>query len=243
MVKSNIKIHVLFTNKEWGNVKLLNYIWLSFVLGLNDPRPPAIPKPKLLPLYSIEKDNANVQTLQVATHTGTHIDSPRHVFEHGISITDFSPDELIFTKPAVLDLKLEDEKIVLPLHLYQYSNIIGNADIVLFRFGYGTVRKYEPERYSLKSPGFGIESARWLKENFKNLRAIGMDVPSFCCIAFLEQTMAAHNVILAGKGCRFLIIEDMNLEHDLTRLIEVRLCPWLVEGMDSSPCSVVGVTK
>jgi hypothetical protein len=33
----------------------------------------------------------------------------------------------------------------------------------------------------------------------------------------------------------------MNLEQDLTGLREVRLCPWLVEGMDSGPCSAIGV--
>ena len=67
-----------------------------------------------------------------------------------------------------------------------------------------------------------------------------MDVPSVACIAALEQTMAAHHELLAGPGRRFLIIEDMHLEHDLTSLRQVRLCPWRVRGMDSGPCSVIG---
>jgi hypothetical protein len=53
--------------------------------------------------------------------------------------------------------------------------------------------------------------------------------------------MAAHHELLGGEGRRFLIIEDMNLEQDLTGLREVRVCPWLVQGMDSGPCAVVGV--
>ena len=222
---------------------MVKYIWLSYRLGMNDPLPPAIPKPKLSSLYTIKKDDANVQTLRVASHTGTHVDAPKHVIEDGISITDFSPEEFIFTKPIVIDLPLGDEGIVLPSHLQQYGDSIVKADIVLVRFGYGVVRKSDPDRFSLRPPGFGVEAARWIKENFKNLRAIGLDVPSFSCIAFLKQTMPAHNEILAGKGCRFLIIEDMRLEHDLTGLVEVRICPWLVQGMDSSPCSVVGIIK
>ncbi|MHB1001915.1 MAG: hypothetical protein ACYC27_21965 [Armatimonadota bacterium] len=53
--------------------------------------------------------------------------------------------------------------------------------------------------------------------------------------------MSAHNVLLGGDGCRFLVIEDMKLDMDLDGLREVRLNPWLVTGMDSGLCSVVGV--
>ena len=52
--------------------------------------------------------------------------------------------------------------------------------------------------------------------------------------------MAVHHELLGGQSRRFLIIEDMNLEHDLTGLREVRVSPWLVREMDSGPCSVVG---
>ncbi len=38
-----------------------------------------------------------------------------------------------------------------------------------------------------------------------------------------------------------LRVEDMDLEKDLSRLREVRLNPWLVAGMDSGPCSAVGI--
>jgi len=55
--------------------------------------------------------------------------------------------------------------------------------------------------------------------------------------------MAAHNELLGGDGRRFLVIEDMNLDRDLTALREVRLAPWLVRGMDSAPCSVVGLME
>lgn len=53
--------------------------------------------------------------------------------------------------------------------------------------------------------------------------------------------MPAHNELLAGDGRRFLVIEEMNLDQDLKALIEVRVNPWLVQGMDSGPCSIVGV--
>src|SRR5213075_669305 len=74
-----------------------------------------------------------------------------------------------------------------------------------------------------RCPGFGIESGRWLRKIAPKLRAMGMDVPSVACIAHLDQTMAVHHELLGGPGRRFLIIEDMDLDHDLTGLHEVVL--------------------
>jgi arylformamidase len=217
--------------------------WLSFPLGMADPRPPAIPAPSLDPLYTIERDGANVQILRAANHTGTHVDAPRHVIADGVRITEFAPEEFLFTTPAVVDLRLGDREIASPEQLEPLANAMEGTDIVLFRFGYGKVRQSEPVRFCDQCPGFGVESARLLRERFPHLRAIGMDVPSLACIAYLDETMASHHELLGGAGRRFLVIEDMDLEKDLSTLREVRLSPWLVEGMDSGPCSVVGVME
>lgn len=217
------------------------YVWLSFPLGMSDPRPPAIPAPELLPFMSIEKNGANVQILKTANHTGTHVDAPRHVIEDGLCITDFESGEFMFTRPVLVDLKLSDGEVVMPKHLVPWKDVLHGADLALFRFGYESLRWTDPERFSTRCPGFGIESARWLRESCPDLRAVGMDVPSLACIADLDNTMASHNELLSGEGRRFLVIEEMHLDQDLCGLTEVRLCPWLVRGMDSGPCSVVGV--
>jgi arylformamidase len=220
---------------------MARFTWLSYPLGLNDPRPPAIPAPELSPLYTIARDGANVQILRAANHTGTHVDAPRHVIEDGVRITEFSPEEFLFTNPVVIDLPLSDCVIVTPEHLEPLAGRIGDADLALFRFGYGGVRKTDPDRFSARCPGFGIAGARWLRVHFPRLRALGMDVPSLACIASLDETMASHHELLGGPGRRFLVLEDMDLDQDLTGLCEVRMSPWMVEGFDSGPCSVVGV--
>jgi kynurenine formamidase len=67
-----------------------------------------------------------------------------------------------------------------------------------------------------------------------------MDVPSLSCIDYLEETMAAHHSLLGGEGRRFIIIEDMNLEQDLTGLVKVIVAPLLVDGNDGGPVNVIG---
>ncbi len=216
-------------------------VWLSYPLTIDGPRPPAIPPPELTDLYTVAKDGANVQILRVANHTGTHVDSPRHVVEGALAITDFRPEEFVFTRPAVIDFRLPDATVVMPGHLAPHIEQIRDADMALFRFGYGGIRRTDPKRFSTQCPGLAIESARWLRQNCPGLRALGLDVPSVAVIAHLESTMAAHHELLAGDGRRFLIIEEMNLDQNLDNLIEVRVNPWLVQGMDSGPCSIVGV--
>jgi kynurenine formamidase len=217
------------------------YVWLSYPLTLDGPRPPAIPAPELTDLYTVAEDGAGVQVLRVANHTGTHVDSPCHVVNGAVRITDFSPQEMIFTRPLVIDLPLPDATVVMPGDLEPLAKRLQSADLALFRFGYGAIRRTDPKRYSTRCPGFGVESARWLRRTCPDLRALGLDVPSVAVIACLEATMPAHNELLAGDGRRFLIIEEMNLDQDLNALIEVRVNPWLVQGMDSGPCSIVGV--
>ena len=218
-------------------------IWLSYPLDLAGPRPPAIPAPALVDLYTVDQDGAGVQTLTVASHTGTHLDTSAHIMNGGTFITDFTPESLVFHRPVVIDLNLWDQQTVQPSHLAPFVSLIEMADIVLFRFGYGKVRQNDPARFSSCCPGFGQEAARWLLDCSDTLRAIGMDVPSFACIADLENTMAAHNVLLERPNCSFLILEEMNLNNDLAGLVEVRVNPWMVVGMHSGPCTIVGIIK
>jgi arylformamidase len=117
-----------------------------------------------------------------------------------MKISDFDPLEFLFDRPVIIDLRLGDGEIVLPSHVEPFLHLAKNADLLLCRFGYGSVRRSEPARYSFKCPGFGIASAESLLNNLPNLRAIGMDVPSLVCIEHLDETMEAHNVLLGGRS-------------------------------------------
>ncbi|HEX3000420.1 MAG TPA: cyclase family protein [Armatimonadota bacterium] len=216
-------------------------IFLGYPLQIDTPTPPAIPPIELLPLMSLAKeDAANVTIIRAASHTGTHVDAPSHVELYGITISDFRPDELIFHHPVVVDLNLKDCQTVEPAALEPFLAEMSQADLLLFRFGYGEVRHTDPGRYSSQCPGFGVESAQFLRDHLPALRAIGMDVPSLSCIADLDRTMAAHNVLLGGQGRRFLVIEDMKLDEDLSALEEVIVAPWWIRGLDGGPCMVIG---
>lgn len=222
----------------------MRVVQLSHPVRVDDPLPPSIPPPVLVRHSSVaDGDDANVYIITIANHSGTHVDAPRHVIDNGISITEFEPYEFLFERPIVIDVPLSDSTIVAADDLARHFDAIQHADLLLIRFGYGPIRATDSRRYSTQCPGFGIDSACYLRANFPDLRAIGIDVPSFSCIAYLKQTMRAHNIVFAGDGRRFMIVEDMNLNQDLTGLKQVWIAPLLVDGIDSAPCVVFGVIE
>ena len=218
-----------------------NYIFLGFPLTEDSPSPPAIPPVQLSSFMQMPEDEANVTLIKLTSHTGTHLDTPGHVINDGIRLTDFGPGDFVFHRPVVIDLPLEDAAIVQPDSLEPFVEVGQEADILLFRFGYGPVRRADPKRFSTRSPGFGVESAQFLRDNFPNLKAIGMDVPSLSTIEYLDQTFHAHHALLGGAGRKFIVIEDMNLEQDLSSLNSVFVAPLLVDKIDGCPCTVIGV--
>ncbi len=217
-------------------------VFLGYPLSKDAPNPPAIPPIRLTPFLSLEKgDGANVTLVQAASHTGTHIDVPSHVAAKGLTLSEFRPQDFTFTRPVVIDLHLNDGQIVQPADLKPFMRLAKDADLLLCRFGYAEIRKTDPGRYSARCPGFGVDSARYIKEELPGLRALGMDVPSLACIQYLDQTMQAHNILLEGPGRRFLVIEDMKLDDDLRDLTDVIVAPWWIAGLDGGPSMVFGI--
>lgn len=214
--------------------------WLSYPMSRTAPRPPAIPEPKLTEFMSIRETGANVMFLQVYNHTGSHLDTSGHVFENGVSICDFKPQDLIYHNVHVVDLThLADDTIVTPDHMKPFIDAGCSADALIVKFGVEEWRKNDPDRFSNHCPGFCKETAAYIHEKMPKLRLIGTDVPSIACIPHLDETMDAHNAFFAhAKLERFIIIEEMKLNEDLTNIRRMIVSPWLFEGMNSGPCVI-----
>jgi len=219
------------------------FIMLSFNLSQNGPLPPAIPPINIERLFDIKNgDAANGYILTFANHSGTHVDAPQHVDSSGLSITQFDLDEFVFRSPLFINIDAADDELIRSKHLESYSDRLKLCDMLIIKTGYSRIRSTDPQRYCLHGPGFSIEGAEYLRE-FTNLRALGMDTISFACISHLDEGMEAHKVLLIGEGRRFLIIEDVDLDEDTSDIKQVILMPWMIEGIDSAPCSLIGIER
>ncbi len=218
----------------------MKLIWLSYPMSTTAPRPPAIPAPSVSEFQSIEKDGANVQFLQCYNHTGTHLDTAAHVLLNGASIVEFVPEELIYRKIKIIDLTgTADDTVVTAELLEPWFTEPSDADALLVRFGVEDRRKNDHARFSNHCPGFSIPAAEYIHQKMPQLRMIGTDVPSIACIHSLDETMKAHNAFFEKASTpHFIIIEEMKLDADLSKVQTMLVSPWLHEDMNCGPCVI-----
>lgn len=195
-------------------------------------------------------DSCNTFVITFSNHIGTHIDVPKHFFESGRAISDYSLKELIFTKPLIIDCPKQTEEIIGIDDLEKAINST-DFDLLLIRTGFQKYRSDSNQNvenfdiYSCKNPCLSPKAAGWLRNNFSNIRAIGIDCISIASYAHRDLGRETHRVLLenTAKGSPVLIIEDLNLSNQINHFEEVIVAPLYIEDIDSAPCTVIGVTR
>lgn len=194
---------------------------------------------EIVPIKSIDKgDSCNVFKISIENHTGTHVDCPSHFFDHGLKISDYPADTWFFNKPHVIRLPLNENQIVTPGDL---GEIPEGVDLLLIQSDFSRFRG--TDIYSRCNPGFHPEVGEWLREKYSHVRAVGFDFISLSAYQNRDLGREAHRKFLdpEGSNAPVLIIEDMNLSGDLHGLRQVLAFPIRIEGIDSAPCTVIGV--
>ncbi len=184
-------------------------------------------------------DSCNTMVWHFSSHTGTHVDVPRHFAPHGKTITDYPPDFWIFNKIEVIDISdsIFDRQVIEPEIFPAFRTC--DPELILFHTGYGKLR--ETDRYTLTPPGFSENVYYWLKANYPSVRCIGMDIISISGFCNREEGRKAHKAFLAPEqGGSILLIEDMKLNFPCN-FKQVLVVPLLVENADGSPCTVIGI--
>ncbi|MBD8837347.1 MULTISPECIES: cyclase family protein [unclassified Paenibacillus] len=212
-------------------------ILLSYPLSVNTPVYKDNPPVEIQQQSSIDQgDLYNQFIITSLNHNGTHIDGPWHFNPQGLKISEIPIDYFIFTHPTILDIPKGDDELITKADLEPYEHQIAGSDLLLIRTGFGKFRSSDPVRYSDHNPGFAADAASYLMV-FDSLRAVGMDMISSGSVIHVDEAITFHQIML-GKGRvdgKFiLLIEDMNLNHDLSGIEKVYAVPLYIEGVDSS---------
>lgn len=219
---------------------------LSYHLSEKTPFYKTLPAPRLERLYDLSKgDTCNSFYLTTSNHAGTHVDGPNHFNPAGRRIGDYELSELVFTRPDVVDIQLDADELILPEHLNSSSKCRIDCDLLFVRSGFGKFR-CKPEIYIEHNPGFSAAAADFLMQRFKGLKAVAVDFASIAAMTHMEEGCEAHRVFL---GCGqyhdrpVLLVEDVRIPDPLPLFKKIYLIPWLVEGLDSAPCTLFAETK
>jgi kynurenine formamidase len=215
---------------------------LSHKLSTSTPFFEGLAKPELEHLYDLSRgDTCNSFYFRASNHCGTHVDAPWHFNPTGRKIADYEANELLFHRPALLDVAAGRGRLIGPDELKGAGSLPRDADIVLLRTGFGAYRADE-KTYIEDSPGFSRASAEHMLHCFPHLRALAMDFPSLAAWKHMDEGAEAHRVFLGCEGYSdrtVLLIEDARLPGDLRTPSRVILAPWMIEGLDSAPCTLL----
>lgn len=191
--------------------------------------------------YLARGDSCNTFIFEMGNHWGTHIDAPGHFFSGAQVIADYPAHELIFKHPCIVNIRLKKDMIIGVGDIK--DKVDKRHDIVLLKTGFGRFRG--SKKYSVESPLVSAQIGLWLRAERKNVRAVGLDFVSLSSLRDRAMGRSAHRAFLnpEGKGRPVLIIEDMNLNANLGGLKAVWVAPLLVKGIDSAPCTVLGLFR
>lgn len=223
----------------------MGYTTLSYMLEETSPVHIGLKELKLVHNNQIVENGYNTYLINVENHSGTHVDAPGHFMEEGKIISDYSPDELVFNNPIIVDIPKGQNELI---KIWDISKIdFKDTDCILFNTGFGKFRESDRKKYLTQNPGISPEVIYFIRKNLKNVRCIGIDCVSMSSYQNPESGEEAH-LNAFEKNVEFgeplLLIEDMKLDlvknEDLESIIVV---PWHIKGIDSAPCTVLAKTK
>jgi kynurenine formamidase len=196
---------------------------------------PGDPSPKFVSYATLRKNGVNLTILTLGSHTGTHIDAPRHFIQDGIGIDQIPPSKLIgeayvadlSDKPIGSGITRED------LHR-RLEEMVSKDDIVVCYTGCS--EHWGEESVRRNYTYLTGDAAKYLVA--KKIRAVGIDFLSV--EKFHAPAPIAHRTLL-GKGV--FIIESLSraTKQFVGKRILLICMPIKLQKGDGAPSRIVGI--
>lgn len=172
-----------------------------------------------------EGGSSNVSGLVLGTHTGTHVDAPRHFFDDGAAV-DALPLDLLIGRARVIQVSRRGgitQEDLAGAGLREDLRVLlktGNS-------GFWNGQPFREDYTHLTESG-----ARYLVE--QGVKVVGIDYLSI--EQFKKPGAPAHRALLSHG---VIIIEGLNLADAEPGMYELYCLPLRVRGGDGSPARVV----
>jgi kynurenine formamidase len=221
---------------------LMGCLTLSYWLNNDSPVHNDLKKPFISSKSVMKDDGYNTYLITIENHSGTHIDAPRHFIETGRRIASYSPEELFFKNPIILECPKDDNEFIQISDLKDVD--LEGVDCLFIRTGFGKYRETDPDRYLSQNPGISPKTVEWLRKNFQSIRCLGLDCVSIS--GYQHGIIGRETHLMAfeeSMGKPLLLVEDLNLKPVVTDLKWIMIIPWQLDDVDSAPCTVIASEK
>ena len=213
---------------------------ISYPLTAKTPLYPNTPSPVIHLMRSMEQgDSANTSAITFSTHSGTHIDAPRHFCKQGKTIADCLTLDTKFFPAYCIDVPKPVSEEITVGDLEGSISHVQDAEAILIRTGWYTIRSEDPNQYCQDHPWISPEVPAFLREQCPNLRLFGIDQISVSSVLHRAEGHACHRKFLC-KERSILILEDLNLSD--TRIkgsFRLHIYPYMIDDIDGVPVVAV----
>lgn len=187
---------------------------------------PSDPSVEVTSLKSIANgDSSNLSRLSFGSHTGTHLDAPRHFMKDGLSVDEILPGTLVgpcqvveFGGAGHIDSSFCEQAV--------------NPKVKRVLFKTSNSWHWDELDYFSGHTALQRDGARWLCGH--DIILVGIDYLS------IEANDATEPVVhrrLLGSGC--VILEGLDLRHVQAGVYELICLPLKLRGLDGAPVRAI----
>ncbi len=211
-----------------GVIKIID---LTHIIKEKMPVFPGTEPPSIKEATTIKNEGFAEKLITMFSHTGTHIDAPKHMIESGLGLDDFDVSKFI-GNAVLIDLTNVSDDITLP-DLIGYEKLIAKSDFVVLHTGHS--KHWGSSEYFENFPVLEKSAAHWLS-NF-NLKGIALDAISIDAVN--NTNSDNHNIFL---GSNWIIIENLtNLDKIPQNTFTLSVLPLKIFDADGSPTRAVAM--
>jgi len=188
---------------------------------------PGNPPIEITPQQEVSKGaSANVSQLSFGSHTGTHVDAPKHFFDTGVGVDALPLDVLM--GPAVL-ICVDDGVMAVGEEELKRHELKAHTRVLIKTRNSAFIKEREFRKdYTYLAP----DGAAYLAD--QGVRLVGVDYLS------IEQFHSGHHKThrtLLEQG--IVIVEGLDLSQPPAGPYDLRVLPIRLEGLDGAPARAV----
>ncbi|NOW05615.1 cyclase family protein [Clostridium beijerinckii] len=214
----------------------MKVIDLTHTISENMPVYPGTEKPKLEVASTYEKDGFKETLINMFSHTGTHMDSPAHLFSQRTTLDSFSAEQFV-GKGIVVDCSnlKEGQKITMK-YIETVKEKADTAQYILFYTGWD--KYWGTDTYFGNYPYITEEVAEYLINSKK--KGVGIDVIGIDPIK--DENLTIHKKLFAETD--IVVIENLtSLDKVGNDIFTFCALPIKFKDSDGAPVRAIAILE
>jgi len=201
---------------------------ISLTISPNLPVWPGDTPPEIVRTSGIEQgDDANVSSIRMSVHTGTHVDAPSHFLSQGNTVEHLPLNHL--TGRAYV-LHLPDVNLI-TAEVLENSEIPTRTRRVLFRTRNSLFWRQGEKDFHTDFVGISDDGAEYLVN--RGIKLVGTD---YLSVAPYNQTKSTHEILL---NAGVILLEGLDLSEVSQGRYALYCLPLKLAGSDGAPARAI----